>query len=218
MSEFIYDFILALPHNSIIHKGETIPACNTNSRNKTLTNTGHKTGQHNESPHTVDCSAALYSLMNTLYEMDHDIHKEMDELITIIGDELPRMVNLKPKRQSRAWFKAIGSLLRTVFGTMDEDESDKINERQKTLERYTDDSSKTTRMEVSRLVTGERLLQAKVTEVLRELRDITIIILIGGIESRTEYLAQELDWLSVFQSKTLKLLHNSMKLTNSLQK
>jgi len=50
---------------------------------------------------------------------------------------------------------------------MDEDESDKIIVRLKTMERYTDESSKTTRMEVSRLVTGEKLLQAKVSDVLR---------------------------------------------------
>jgi len=56
---------------------------------------------------------------------------------------------------------------------MDEDESDKINERLKTLERYTDDRSKTTKMEVSRLVTGEKLLQAKVVDVLQELRQST---------------------------------------------
>jgi len=98
---------------------------------------------------------------------------------------------------------------------MDEDESDKINERLKTLERYTDDSYKTTRMEVSRLVTGEKLLQAKVTDVLGELRKSTII-LTQGIESRTKHLAQELDWQSVFQSKALKLLHNGKKVTHSL--
>jgi len=155
--------------------------------------------------------------MNTLYETDRDIHKEVNEIITKILDELPKMVNLNKKRQSRAWFKAVGSLLCTVFGTMDEDESDKINERQKTLERYTDDSSKSTRMEVGRLMTGERLSQANITEVLKELRE-SLKILTRGIESCTEYLAQELDWLSVFQCKTLKLLHNGKKLANNLQR
>jgi len=116
-----------LPHNPIVHRGETIPTCNTISRNKTLTNTGHKTLHPNEYPHTVDCSTALYSLMNTLYEMDSDIHKEVDELITKIGDEIHIEVSLRPRRMTRAWFRAIGSLLCTVFGIMDEDGSDKIN-------------------------------------------------------------------------------------------
>jgi len=70
-------------------------------------------------------------------------------------------------------------------------------------------------MEVGRLITGERLLQAKVNDVLRKLRESTMI-LTRGIESRTEYLGQELDWLSVFQSQALKLLHNGKKLTQSL--
>jgi len=99
---------------------------------------------------------------------------------------------------------------------MDEDESDKINERLMALERYTDDSSKTTKMEVSKLLTGERLLQAKVIEVLQELRQSTTA-LTQGIESRTEFFAQELDWLSVFQAKALQLIHKERKLSNSLQ-
>jgi len=112
-------------------------------------------------------------------------------------------------------------VIHTVFGTMDKDESDKINERLKALECYRDDSSKTTRMEVSRLVTGERLLQAKVVDVLQELRQSTIT-LTQGIKSRTEFLAQELDWLSVFQSKAfffynLQFIHEGRKLSNSLQ-
>jgi len=65
--------------------------------------------------------------MNTLYEMDSDIHKEVDELITKIGDEIHIEVSLRPRRMTRAWFRAIGSLLCTVFGIMDEDGSDKIN-------------------------------------------------------------------------------------------
>jgi len=83
------------------------------------------------------------------------------------------------KKNKRAWFKGIGSVLRTVFGTMDEDESDKINERLKALDRYTDDSSKSTKMEVSRLVTGERLLQAKVIDVLQELSQSTTALTKG---------------------------------------
>jgi len=215
VAEFVYDFILALPYNPIIHRGETIPTCNTNTRNKNLTNSGHKTSHPNEPPHTVDCSTALYALMNTLYETDRDIHIEVNDLIMQINNELPREVKLSQRRSSRAWFKAIGSLLKTVFGTMDEDESNKINERLKILDRYTDDSTKTTRMEVGRLITGENILQAKVTDVLGELRE-SSMILTRGIESRTEYLAQELDWLSVFQSKAIKLLHNGKKLTHSL--
>jgi len=70
----------------------------------------------------------------------------VNDLITKILDELPDEVMLKQGRQQKgAWFKAIGSVLRTVLGTMYEDESDKINERLKALERYTDDSSKTTK-------------------------------------------------------------------------
>jgi len=50
VSEFVYDFILTLPHNNIVHKGESIPTCNTNSRNKTITNTGRYTPMN---PHTL---------------------------------------------------------------------------------------------------------------------------------------------------------------------
>jgi len=141
----------------------------------------------------------------------------VNDFITKILDKLPDEVLLKQGRQQRrAWFKAIGLVLHTVFGTMDEDESDKINERLKALECYTDDSSKTTKMEVSRLVTGEKLLQVKVVDVLQEIRQSTIT-LTQGIESRTEFLAQELDWLSVFQAKVLQLIHKGRKLSNSLQ-
>jgi len=71
-------------------------------------------------------------------------------------------------------------------------------------------------MEVNRLVTGEKLLQAKVVDVLQELRQ-SSITLTQGIESWTEFLAKELDWLSVFQNKSLQLIHKGRKLTNSLQ-
>jgi len=198
MSEYLYDYIITLPHNSIVHKNELIPTCNSNSRNKNQTGPTHKLLPPNETPRTVDCSQALDSLIITLHDTDKDIHKEVDDLITKILDELPDEVILKQGRQQkRSWFKAIGSVLHTVFGTMDEDDSDKINERLKALERYTNDTSKTTRMEVNRLVTGEKLLQAKVVDVLQELRQRTIT-LTQGIESRTEFLAQELDWLSWF--------------------
>jgi len=59
------------------------------------------------------------------------------------------------------------------------------------------------------------LLQAKLTDVLKELRQNTVT-LTQGIESRTEFLAQELDWLSVFQAKSLQLVHKGKKLSNSV--
>jgi len=216
-SEYVYDYIVALPYNSIKHRNEIIPTCNSNSRNKTQTGPTHKLLPPNETPRMVDCSQALDSLILTLHKTDKDINKEVNDLITKILDKLPDEVLLKQGRQQkRAWFKAIGSVLHAVFGTMDEDESDKINERLKALERYTDDSSKTTKLEVSRLVTGERLLQAKVVDVLQEVRQSTIT-LTQGIKSRTEFLAQELYWLSVFQAKALQLIHKGRKLSNSLQ-
>jgi len=52
--------------------------------------------------------------------------------------------------------------------------------------------------------------------VLQELRQSTIT-LTQGIESRTEFLGQELDWLSVFHAKALQLIHMGRKLNNSLQ-
>jgi len=52
--------------------------------------------------------------------------------------------------------------------------------------------------------------------VLQELRQSTIT-LTQGIESCTEFLAQELDWLSVFQAKALQLIHKGRRLSNSLQ-
>jgi len=64
--------------------------------------------------------------MHILHATDKDIHKEVDELMTKILDELPDEVILKQRKQTkRAWFKAIASLLCTIFVTMDEDESDK---------------------------------------------------------------------------------------------
>jgi len=82
----------------MVSRGETVPTGDTNSKSKTLTNTRHKTIHPNEFPHTVDCSTALYSLMNILYETDRDIHKEVDDLIIKIENELPREVKLKEKK------------------------------------------------------------------------------------------------------------------------
>jgi len=110
VAEFVYDFILALPYNPIVHRGTTIPTCNTDTRHRNFTNSGHKKSHPNKSPHTVDCFTALYALMNTLYETDHDIHIEVNDLIMKINNELPREVKLNQRRSSRAWFKAIGSL------------------------------------------------------------------------------------------------------------
>jgi len=180
MSEYVYDYIITLPYNTIEHRNERIQACNSNSRNKAQTGPNHKPLPPNETPSSVDCSQALDSLINTLHDTDRDIHQEVNDLISRILDELPEEVMLRQvKKNRRAWFKGIGSVLRTVFGTMDEDESDKINERLKALERYTDDSSKSTKMEVSRLLTGERLLQAKVIDVLQELRQSTTALTKG---------------------------------------
>jgi len=98
VAEFVYDYILALPHNPIVHRGDIIPTCNTNTKNRNITNSGYKTSHPNESPHTVDCSTALYSLMNTLYETNRDIHKEVNDLIMKINNELPREVKLNKKK------------------------------------------------------------------------------------------------------------------------
>jgi len=217
MSDYVFDYIITLPHNSVTHKNEIITTCNANSRNKSQTGPTHKLLPPNDTPLSIECSQAMDSLIITLQNTNKDIHNEVDELITKIYHKLPEEVTLKQGRQKkRSWFKAIGSVLHTVFGTMDEEDSDKIEERLKALERYTDDSSKTTRMEVNRLVTGERLLQAKVVDVLQELRESTKI-LSQEIDGRTEFLVKINDWLGVFQNKALQLVHKVRKLSNSLQ-
>jgi len=171
MSDYVFDYIINLPHNPVGHIKEIRLTCNTNSRNQNQTGQTHKPLQPSERPLSINCSQALNSLTVTLHNTDKDIHKEVDDLIAEIYNELPDEVRLTQGRQKkRSWFKAIGSVFHTVFGTMDEKDSDKIEERLKALERYTDDSSKTTRMEVNRLVTGEILLKAKVADVLLELR------------------------------------------------
>jgi len=69
---------------------------------------------------------------------------------------------------------------------------------------------------VNRLVTGEKLLQAEITDVLREMGE-SAIILTRGIESRTDYLAQEIDWFSVLQAKTLQILYSGKILSANLE-
>jgi len=216
ISDYVFDYIVNLPHSQIAHKNEIITACNANSRNQTRTET-QKLMPPNDTPFSIDCSQVIDSLIKTLLDTDKDIHREVEDLITKIYYELPDEVTLKQgKLQKRSWFKAIGSVFHTVFGTMDEEDSDKIEERLEALESYTDDSSKTTRMEVNRLVTGEKLLQAKVDDVLQELR-LSTITLTGEIEARTVYVLQALDWMSVFQNKALLLVHKGRKLTDSLK-
>jgi len=68
VSEFIYNFILTLPHNNIILKSEKITACNTDSKNKSQTNTGYKIPHDNDTPHTINCALAIESLIETLQE------------------------------------------------------------------------------------------------------------------------------------------------------
>jgi len=119
MSDYVFDYIITLPHNSVAHKKELIPTCNSNSRNKSLTGPTHKLLPPNDTPLSVDCSQALDSLIIALQNTDKDIHKEVDDLITEIYYELPDEVTLKQGRQhKRSWFKAIGSVLHTVFGTI----------------------------------------------------------------------------------------------------
>jgi len=217
MSDYVIDYIINLPHSQIPLKNEIITTCNANSRNKSQTGPTHKLLPPNDTPLSIDCSQVIDSLVKTLLNTDKDIHTEVDDLITKIYYELPDEVTLtQGKLKKRSWFKAIGSVFHTVFGTMDEEDSDKIEERLKALERYTDDTSKTTRMEVNRLVTGERLLQAKVNDVLHELR-LSTITLTEEIEARTEYIQKVLEWMGVFQNKALQLVHKGRKLTDSLK-
>jgi len=94
MSEYVYDYIVTLPHNSIEHRNEIISTCNSSSRNKSQTGPTHKLLPLNVTPRTVDCSQALDSLILTLHDTDKDIHKEVNDLITKILDELPDEVIL----------------------------------------------------------------------------------------------------------------------------
>jgi len=59
MSEYVYDYIITLPYNTIEHRNERIQACNSNSRNKTQTGPNHKPLPPNETSSSVDCSQAL---------------------------------------------------------------------------------------------------------------------------------------------------------------
>jgi len=68
MSGYVNDYIVTLPYNSIEHRKEIIPTCNSNSRNKTQTGPTHKLLPPNETPRTVDCSQALDSLILTLHD------------------------------------------------------------------------------------------------------------------------------------------------------
>jgi len=70
---------------------------------------------------------------------------------------------------------------------------------------------------VNRLVTGKKLLQAKVTDVLKELR-VSTVMLTEGLASRADYQMQEIEWISTLQAKTIKLLFHGKIVTNSLQK
>jgi len=70
---------------------------------------------------------------------------------------------------------------------------------------------------VNRLIKGEKLLQAKVSDVLKELR-ISTVMLTEGIKSRADYLMQEMEWIGTLQAKTIKLLYHGKIVTNSLQK
>jgi len=63
VSEFIYYFILTLPHNDIVHKSETITACNTDSKSKSPTHAGYKSPHDNDTPHTINCVPATESLI-----------------------------------------------------------------------------------------------------------------------------------------------------------
>jgi len=146
VSEFIYDFILTLPDNDIIHRSETITACNVDSTNKKQIHTRYKSPHDNDTPHTINCSLAIQLLIKTLHETDRDIHGEVNDLIAKIMNELPKRINLKKHRPSRAWLNAIGNLLKTAFGTMDETDSNAISERLKTLKKYTEDTSKINRI------------------------------------------------------------------------
>jgi len=85
MSEYVYDYIVTLPHNLIEHRNEIIPTCNSNSRNKSQTGPTHKLLPPNEIPRTVDCFQALNSLILTLHGTDKDIHKEVNDLNKNIG-------------------------------------------------------------------------------------------------------------------------------------
>jgi len=102
VSEFIYDFILTLPSNNIIHRSETIMACNVDSANKSHTHMGYKSPHDNDTPHTINCSPAIQSLITTLHETDHDIH----------ADQAPPSNQAINYRQRRSMYHAAQQPLR----------------------------------------------------------------------------------------------------------
>jgi len=85
------------------------------------------------------------------------------------------------------------------------------------LEQYMEETSKLANMNISMLVTGERILQAKMEDIVKELHHNTMV-LPRGIEQRTEYLEQELEWVQVLISKVLQLINKGKIITDSLGK
>jgi len=218
MGDYRYEYIITLPNTTHQHYPEMIPACNNEPTNTSVSHARNRHAHPKDEPHTVDCTSNFRAVLRTLHKTDRKVHKEVNRLITDIRNELPKRINLRQNRKTRAWFNIVGKLFKNLFGTMDDVDSTTINARLKTLERYTDESSRRTKqLHVSRLITEERILQNKMTENQNELLHNTMVLTIV-IEHRSDNLKQELDWTNVLLSKALQLLYNGKIITANLEK
>jgi len=201
MGEYRYDSIISLPNTTHQHYPEMIPASNSNSTNTSDNRAGTSHSHAKDEPHAIDCTSAFAAVQRTLQATNRQVHQEVNKLIADIRNELPKKI-IRQNRKSRAWLNIGGSILKTFFGTMSQKDSAIINDRLKILERYTEESSQRTKLDVSRLVTGELILQSRMSDMLNELRHNTMI-LTRAIDHRTDSLEQEPEWSNALLSKAL---------------
>ena len=112
-----------------------------------------------------DCPAEILDLIKTIMKVNVEDKMEIASLISQINNSVPSIELSDQNRGQRSLFSGGGSLLSYVFGLTSERERDAIIQRVQKLEALVVDKDKTIHHTFQSLVTGEKLLDKRITNL-----------------------------------------------------
>lgn len=216
-SNYIYDFIMHLPDEVLHYENERLVRCSVNI--SVLDPISTTRGGPIENG-IMGCSDAFRSLIQIYRETSKAIHEEIFAVVREINAEIPqKLVGKNKNRKIRAWFNIIGNLAKKIFGTLDSADGINIYNRLAALETYAKETNNFEKIEINKLVSGERIIQKDLNTKILEIKN-NLQALTKGIQTRTDALSMHTEWNSILLAKTMQVLHHGnivmRELTNLL--
>jgi len=169
---------------------------------------GHENG--------IYCTEGLKSLLNVLHQLTEDVHSKIIEKINIIHAFLPRdIISSQSYRPNRGLFDGIGKFFKYVIGSATNDDVLALSKRLKNLEVYIGTADRNSRLDLKRLLTGEKLLAHRVDLLYNEMKEATLS-LTKQFEFRLNTLSLELEWIHILVAKSVSIIHKSTSIMESL--